>query len=87
MNDTIAMLREAVAVGFTDAKGLRSEVLLGPIRGCASFRGLFLMWSFRGMRLCDGERCSSGALGNEGAAESNPRRGCALRDWETGLGN
>jgi tetratricopeptide (TPR) repeat protein len=38
VNDTIAMLREAVADGFKDAKALRSEVLLAPIRETPEFQ-------------------------------------------------
>ena len=40
MGDLFAMLREAVADGFKDAEGLRSEVPLGPIRGLSEFYGI-----------------------------------------------
>jgi hypothetical protein len=40
VNDTVAMLREAATDGFTDAKALRSEVLLGPLRGLREFQGI-----------------------------------------------
>ena len=40
MNDTIAMLREAVADGFKDAKALRDEPVLAPIRGTPEFQAI-----------------------------------------------
>jgi hypothetical protein len=39
-DDTIAMLREAVAAGFKDVGRLRSESLLAPIHDQAAYREL-----------------------------------------------
>lgn len=41
VNDTIAMLREAVASGFNDAGRLRSEAVLAPVRVDAEFKAIF----------------------------------------------
>ncbi len=40
--DTIAMLREAVAAGFTDVNRVRDEPLFTPIRGDAAYRAVLV---------------------------------------------
>ena len=45
VNDTIAMLREAVADGFDDARRLHGEAVLTPIRAEAAFRAISLAMS------------------------------------------
>lgn len=55
-DDTIALLREAVAVGFKDAGRLRSEPLLTPFRTNAAYQALLAALNSRATFLRHDER-------------------------------